>query len=100
MRKTLTWLTVVTALLAACGGTPAATANRNASTPSTASTGATTLTCRLPVAGFVPPAPKGSPDNSADLDGQPNQKGAGGFIELPGGMYTPAADSDRSYIAG
>ena len=35
-----------------------------------------------------------------DADGQPSQKGAGGFLQLPSGTYTPAADSDRAYLAG
>jgi hypothetical protein len=33
-----------------------------------------------------------------DVDGQPSQKGAGGFLQFPGGTYTTAADSDRAYL--
>ena len=34
-----------------------------------------------------------------DVDGQPSQKAAGGFLDLPAGIYRPAAVSDRSYLA-
>src|SRR5437763_1611930 len=59
------------------------------------------LRCRLPVGGYVPPASaKGSPEHSIGPDAQPNQHGMGGFLDLASGNYTPAADSDRAYIAG
>jgi hypothetical protein len=57
------------------------------------------LSCRLPVAGFVISAPKGQPDKSIAADGQDNQKGTGGFLDLPSGKFTPAKDSDRTYVA-
>ena len=62
MRKTLT-LILTSVLLAACGGTQTATSNRSTATPirvEVTAAGAT-LSCRLPVAGFVPPGPKGAP---------------------------------------
>jgi hypothetical protein len=99
MRKTLT-LTLTTVLLAACGGAPVATTR--SPTPSSVaavSAAGAPLNCRLPVAGFIPPAPKGQPDPSVGVDGQPNQKGAGGFLQLPSGTYTPAADSDKTFLA-
>lgn len=34
-----------------------------------------------------------------DADGQPNQKAAGGFLDLPGGIYRSAPESNRSYLA-
>ena len=90
-------------LLGACGGTPArrpAQSQATSTAQSPAPTNVATLNCRLPVAGFVPPSPKGRPDSSIGPDGQPNQKGTGGFLDLPSGKYTPASDSDRTYLAG
>ena len=86
-------------LLAGCGGTVAATHSPTPTVQPQASTDAAALQCRLPVAGFVPPGPKGVPDPSIGPDGQPSQKGTGGFFDLRSRTYTPAADSDRSYLA-
>jgi hypothetical protein len=100
MRTRLALLTS-TLMLAGCGGTAAVTANHSP-TPTVqaqASTDPAVLQCRLPVAGFVPPGPKGVPDNSTGPDGQPSQKGTGGFLDLRSRTYTPAANSDRSYLA-
>ena len=100
MRIRLALLTT-TVILSGCGGTTAVTANHSP-TPTVqpqASTDPAVLQCRLPVAGFVPQAPKGVPNNSAGPDGQPSQKGTGGFFDLRSRTYTPAADSDRSYLA-
>jgi hypothetical protein len=99
-RGTLTLL-LATVLIIACGVTQPSTASHSPSVvaPSTAaSSGA--LSCRLPVAGFVLSAPKGMPDPSIAADGQDNQKGTGGFLDLPSGKFTPAPNSDRSYLAG
>jgi hypothetical protein len=99
MRKTLT-LTVTTVLLAACGGAPVATTKSPASSSvASVSAAGASLNCRLPVGGFIPPGLKGQLDNSMDVDGQPSQKGVGGFLQLPSGTYTSAADSDRAYLA-
>jgi len=100
MRNVLT-VAMSVVLLAACGGAAVPAANHVAAGgihADVAPAGAA-LTCRLPVAGFVPPGPKGQVDPSVDVDGQPSQKGAGGFLDLPGGAYRAAADSDRSYLA-
>lgn len=86
--------------ITACGST-AAQSPRATSTPTATTTAAaTSLACRLPIGGYLPNAPKGQPDNSIGPDGFPNQKGAGGFMDLPGGVYAPAADSDRTFING
>ncbi|MDQ6876937.1 MAG: hypothetical protein M3082_04425 [Candidatus Dormibacteraeota bacterium] len=61
--------------------------------------GASSLACRLPVAGFLPPSPKGTPDSSVNADGQSNQKGTGGFLNMPAGSFTPVVGSDTSYLA-
>ena len=99
MRKALT-LTVISVLLAACGGAPVATTkSRPSSSVAEVSAAGASLNCRLPVGGFIPPGLKGQVDNSMDVDGQPSQKGAGGFLQLPSGTYTPDADSDRAYLA-
>jgi hypothetical protein len=90
----LAWVISMFAL-GACGSQPVA----NPSPAATVVTTTEALNCRLPVAGFVPPAPKGTPDNSIAADGQLNQKGTGGFVDFPSGRYTAAADSDRSYLA-
>ena len=100
MRTTLVLLTS-TLLLAACGGTAAVPANHSP-TPIVqpqATTDLAALQCRLPVAGFVPPGPKGQPDSSFGSDGQQSQKGTGGFLDLRSRTYTAVADSDRSYLA-
>ena len=100
MRIRLVLLTS-TLMLTACGGTAAVPANPS-STPTfqpQASTDPSALHCRLPVAGFPPLAPKGVQSNGAGPDGQPSQKGRGGFLDLPSGTYTPTTDSDMSYLA-
>jgi hypothetical protein len=100
MRTRLALLTT-TLVLSGCGGTTTATGNHSPS-PTVQAQGNTDpalLQCRLPVAGFVPPAPKGVKDNSSGGDGQPSQKGTGGFFDFRSHTYTPAADSDRSYLA-
>jgi hypothetical protein len=88
---------LTTLLLGACGTAVPPAASRPSMSPT--STGASTLACRLPVAGFIPASPKGTPDSSVTTDGQSNQKGTGGFLNLPGGSYTPVAASDTSYLA-
>ena len=96
MRSRLVLLTS-TLLLSACGGAAAVPANPSP-TPTVqppASTESATLHCRLPVAGFPPPSPKGVQGNS----GPPSQKGRGGFVDLSSGTYTPTKDSDTSYLA-
>jgi hypothetical protein len=87
--------------LVACGSPHATTGSLSPTITSgvQATPEGTALACRLPVAGFVPSSPKGSPDNSVGPDGQPNQKGTGGFLDVPSGKYTTATDSDRSYVA-
>lgn len=84
-------------MLVACGTTPVSTASR--SSPSPVTTPSTALSCRLPIGGFIPSGPKGVPDKSIGADGQPNQKGTGGFLDLPSGSFTPVAGSDKSYAA-
>lgn len=89
-------------VLAACGGTTATSTAQiptKSTAPSPGSANLGTLNCRLPVAGFVPDSPKGQPNNGTGPDGQPNQKGTGGFLDLPRRAYTPAANSDKSYVA-
>jgi hypothetical protein len=98
MRTTLTLL-ISAVILSGCGGTSAATHSPTPTVRAQASTDPALLRCRLPVAGFVPSGPKGAPNNSAGPDGQPNQKGTGGFFDLRSRTYTPVADSDRSYLA-
>ena len=98
MRTTLALVTSAL-ILAGCGGTTAATHSPTPTVQAQASTDPALLQCRLPVAGFVPAGPKGVPNNSAGSDGQPNQKGTGGFFDLRSRTYTPAAGSDRSYLA-
>jgi hypothetical protein len=101
MKRPILALAFATFLSSACGAAPVSTATHTpsvSSAPVAASNGV--LSCRLPVAGFVPPGPKGQPVGSVGPDGQPSQKGRGGFLDLPSGKFTPAPDSDRSYIAG
>jgi hypothetical protein len=98
MRTSLALL-IPALILAGCGGTTAVTHSPTPSLQAQVSTVPGVLKCRLPVAGFVPSGPKGVQDNSTGPDGQPSQKGAGGFFDLSSGTYTPAADSDRSYLA-
>ena len=85
-------------LVSACGAAPTPTAGHSSATPPPAATSGA-LSCSLPVAGFVISAPKGQPDSSIAADGQDNQKGTGGFLELASGKFTPAKDSDRTYLA-
>jgi hypothetical protein len=100
-RKSLA-LTLTSMVLVACGASQASNANHSTAVTIRAQVTAAgaALSCRLPVGGFVPPGPKGAPGNSIDADGQPSQKSTGGFLELPGGAYTPTSSSDRSYLAG
>jgi hypothetical protein len=87
-------------LVSACGAAATPTAHRQSPSPApSAATSSGALACRLPVAGFVISAPKGQPDSSIAADGMDNQKGTGGFLELPSGKFTPAKDSDRTYLA-
>ena len=74
----------------ACGGPASSAAVGSASKP-VASPNA--LACRLPVAGFIEPTGKGTPDPAGE------NKGAGGFLDLRNGTYTPVASSDQSYVA-
>jgi hypothetical protein len=90
------WLGVLVFAVVACGSHPSAAASHPAASPRVVGA----LQCRLPVAGFVPPGPKGAPDPSIAPDGQDNQHGTGGFLDLPSGKYTAASNSDRSYLAG
>ena len=57
------------------------------------------LACRLPVAGYVPGGLMNTPSHLG-VDGQPSRVGTGGFVDFPTGKYTPAADSNESYLAG
>jgi hypothetical protein len=59
-----------------------------------AATSSNSLNCRLPVAGFTEPT-------KAEMiaGAQSGQKGTGGFLELPSGKYSSAADSDVTYLA-
>jgi hypothetical protein len=100
MKRTTLALALLTLLASACGAAPAV-ASHSPSTSATAPTPAAAgpLNCRLPVAGFVISAPKGMPDNSIGADGQDNQKGTGGYLDLPSGKFTPAPESDRAYLA-
>jgi hypothetical protein len=98
MRTTVALVTSAV-ILAGCGGPSAATHTPTPTVQAQASTDPALLQCRLPVAGFVPAGAKGAPNNSAGSDGQPNQKGTGGFFDLRSRTYTPVADSDRSYLA-
>jgi hypothetical protein len=86
-------------ILAGCGGTAAVIPSPTPTVQAQASPDPAVPQCRLPVAGFVPSGAKGVKDNSIGADGQPSQKGTGGFIDLRSDTYTPAADSDRSYVA-
>jgi hypothetical protein len=99
MKRSFFGLALMALLSGACGAAPAAATNHSPSVsaaPVAASGGV--LSCRLPVAGFVPPAPKGQPGDGGN--GQASQKGRGGFLDLPSGKFTPATDSDQAYIAG
>ncbi len=98
MKRTTLTIALATMLATACGGTPTANHSPAGATPSAAAA-SRALSCRLPVAGFVISAPKGQPDNSVGPDGQDNQKGTGGFVDLPAGTFTPTKDSDRTYLA-
>jgi hypothetical protein len=96
MRASLSLL-IASALIAACS-TPATSSHpspspsRVTATPTPSAAASDQLACRLPVAGFPPSVPKGAAI-------QPSRAGRGGFIDLPSGKYTPAADSDVSYLA-
>ncbi len=103
MKRSTFALALLTVVASACGAAPAVASHSPLSTapasaPAAAAAGP--LACRLPVAGFVISAPKGMPDDSISADGQDNQKGTGGYLDLPSGKFTPAPDSDRSYLAG
>lgn len=99
MKRTTIALLLGTLLVSACGAGSASTPHSPAASAAATASGGP-LSCRLPVAGFVISAPKGMPDNSIAADGQENQKGTGGFLDLPSGKFTPAPNSDRSYLAG
>ena len=92
-------LTIEQLVRIARGGAPVATTKSPASSSVAVFAAGASLNCRLPVGGFIPPGLKGQVDNSMDVDGQPSQKGAGGFLQLPSGTYTPDSDSDRAYLA-
>lgn len=100
MKRTTLAVLLSALLLSACGGTPARASHPS---PSPTQDGAVappgTLACRLPVGGFIPPSPKGTPDHSIGSDGMPNQRGTGGFLDLPSGEFTPVAGSDKTYLA-
>ncbi|HEX7262841.1 MAG TPA: hypothetical protein VF383_01560 [Candidatus Dormibacteraeota bacterium] len=99
MKRRFFAFALMTLLSCACGAAPAATTGHSPSVsgaPVAAASGV--LSCRLPVGGFAPPAPKGQPGDGAN--GQASQKGRGGFLDLPSGKFTPAADSDQAYVAG
>ena len=101
MKRTRPALLLVAMMVSACGASPASAVHSPSTSPTTpAAASSGPLSCRLPVAGFVISAPKGMPDRSIAADGQENQKGTGGFLDLPSGQFTPAPNSDRSYIAG
>lgn len=88
-------------LMSACGAHSASTVHSPATSPSApAAAAGGPLNCRLPVAGYPPAASKQQTESGAAPGGQPSQKGRGGFIDLPSGKFTPAADSDTSYLAG
>ena len=90
------WSGVLLFASVACGTAPVA--SHSEATASIAGSPAPSQ-CRLPVSGFMMPAAKGTPDTSSLQNGQPNQAGTGGFVNFPGGTYTPAAASNSTYVA-
>jgi hypothetical protein len=98
MKRAVVTLALVATLAGACGAAAKPTASHSPAAPS-ASAASGALSCRLPVAGFVVSAPKGQPDNSIGPDGQDNQKGTGGFLDVASGKFTPDSKSDRTYLA-
>ena len=100
MKRTIVILALAATLVSACGAgaNPTASHSPARATPSAAAASGA-LSCRLPVAGFVISAPKGQPDSSIGPDGQDNQKGTGGFLDVASGKFTPDSKSDRSYLA-
>ena len=97
-----TLITAIAALVVftACGSTSVAQHSAATPTASAASSPASLTSCKLPVGGFVPGAPKGQPDHSIGADGYPNQQGMGGFLDLSTGQYAPVSTSDRGYVQG
>jgi hypothetical protein len=93
--RSAAWLGLLVFAVVACGGHPPTIASHPSASPKSVGS----FPCRLPVAGYFPPGQKGMPDPSIASDGQDNQQGTGGFLDLPAGTYTPAAASDRSYLA-
>jgi hypothetical protein len=84
-------------VLVSCGG-PASSPVVHATPTQTgeqAASSSNSLTCRLPVAGFIEPTKA-----EAIAGAQSGQIGAGGFIDFPSGNYSPVADSDVAYVAG
>lgn len=98
MKRPSVALVLAAILVAACGASPKSAASHSPASPSAAAASGA-LSCRLPVAGFVISAPKGQPDTSIGPDGQDNQKGTGGFLDVGSGKFTPDSNSDRTYLA-
>ncbi len=63
--------------------------------PATA-TPAGPISCRLPVAGFAISPTKAQLETGATVG---DQRGTGGFLDLPSGHFTPDQSSDTSYVA-
>jgi hypothetical protein len=98
---TLLSLSLASIVLVACGSAaPVAQSTPSATATVAASSDDPNLSCSLPVAGFIPAGTKQQQQSNPPPEGQSAQKGAGGFLELPSGRYTPVAESDSSYLAG
>jgi hypothetical protein len=97
MRRSTLGLALAILLVSACGAKPAPAAGSSPS-PSARAAVATDgpLNCRLPVAGYV----ISLSNQASESGGLPIHPGTGGFLDLPSGKFTPAKDSDQSYLAG
>jgi len=84
-------------VVGACGGAPAPIASHSSpsAAPATA-TPAGPISCRLPVAGLAISPTKAQLETGATVG---DQRGTGGFLDLPSGHFTPDQSSDTSYVA-
>jgi hypothetical protein len=98
MKRSTLVLALVVLLVSACGAKPAP-AGGSSPSPSAraAAAGDGALNCRLPVAGYAISLSKQESQGGA---APPSQKGAGGFLDLPSGKFTPVKESDQTYLAG
>ncbi len=96
MKSSTLVVAVVVVLVNACGAKPPSVAGNSPAPAAPAAASDGVLNCRLPVAGYAISVSKQASQNGV----QPNQKGTGGFLDLPSGNFTPVKDSDQSYLAG